>query len=129
MRIICVDDHPLHLIDLKETIKDFVPEADVVTFRKPREAQEDAAQNGCDVLICEISLADGDGILLAEALQAANPQLNIIFTTVCDARERADEVLRLRPSGYLKKPYTQSQLQQELRMLRYPVWDKPLCAT
>ena len=121
MKIVCVDDQPLHLLDLKNTVQELLPDAEVTTFRKPAEAQKFVAENGCDVLICEIDMAGGDGIMLAEKMQAANPKLNIIFVTVCDERERAGEVLRFRPSGYLTKPYTQSQLMQELQMLRHPV--------
>jgi DNA-binding NarL/FixJ family response regulator len=45
--------------------------------------------------------------------------VNIIFLTVCDEREHAREVLRIKPSGYLVKPASQEQLEMEMKNLRY----------
>ena len=121
MKILCVDDHPVHLQSLAQSVMSVRPEAEIFTFNSARKAQSFAVKNGCDVLLCEIDLVGGDGILLAENLQELNPRLNIIFVTVCGEHERAKEVLRLHPSGYLTKPFTQQQLSQELMQLRHPI--------
>ena len=56
---------------------------------------------------------------LAKHVKNINPKVNIIFLTVCDEREHAREVLRIKPSGYLVKPAKKEQLEFELKNLRY----------
>jgi YesN/AraC family two-component response regulator len=75
--------------------------------------------NGCDVLISEIELRGADGLTLARDVKTLNPEVNIIFLTVCDEREYAREVFDIRPSGYLTKPAGREQLEFELKNLRY----------
>ena len=74
---------------------------------------------GCDILVCEIELSGVDGLTLAKSIKMLNPKVNIIFHTVCDEKEHAREVLKIKPSGYLVKPANNEQLELELNNLRY----------
>lgn len=121
MTILCVDDHPVIVKGLKNSVKQIYPEATILTFTVAKEALSYAQSHGCDVLICEIELYNHGGITLAEQIRNINPCVNIIFVTVCSEQEHAKEVLKLRPSGYLTKPIIESQLVAELQQLRYPV--------
>ena len=121
MTILCVDDHPVIVKGLKNSVKRIYPEATILTFTVAKDALAYARSYGCDVLICEIELYNHGGITLAEQIRCVNPCVNIIFVTVCSEQEHAKEVLKLRPSGYLTKPIIESQLAAELRQLRYPV--------
>ena len=119
MTIICVDDHPIMLAGLLDSIRQLLPEADIGAFSNAEEALEFAKEKGCDVLICEIELAGVDGLTLAQKMKNLNPKVNIIFLTVCDEKEHAREVLKIKPSGYLVKPAKKEQLESELKNLRY----------
>lgn len=119
MTIVCVDDHPIMLRGLLKNIKHLLPDAVIKTFRHADEAIGFAAENGCDVLISEIELCGVDGLTLAKRIKDFNPKVNIIFLTVCDEREHAREVMRIKPSGYLVKPAREEQLEAELKNLRY----------
>ena len=121
MTILCVDDHPVIVKGLKNSVKQICPDATIVAFTVAKDALTYAQSNGCDVLLCEIELYNHGGIALAEQIRGINPSVNIIFVTVCSEQEHAQEVLKLRPSGYLTKPITESQLVAELQQLRYPV--------
>jgi DNA-binding NarL/FixJ family response regulator len=121
MTILCVDDHPVIVKGLKNSVKQIYPEATILTFTVAKDALSYAQSHGCDVLICEIELYNHGGITLAEQIRNINPCVNIIFVTVCSEQEHAKEVLKLRPSGYLTKPIIESQLVAELQQLRYPV--------
>lgn len=121
MTILCVDDHPVIVKGLKNSVKRIYPDATILAFTVAKEALSYAQSCGCDVLLCEIELYNHGGITLAEQIRRINPCVNIIFVTVCSAQEHAKEVLQLRPSGYLTKPITESQLVAELQQLRYPV--------
>ena len=119
MKIVCVDDHPIILRGLSQSIRQLLPDASISTFGRAEDAFGFAKENGCDVLISEIELVGVNGITLAKKMKKLNPKLNIIFLTVCDEREYAKEVFEIRPSGYLVKPANQEQLEIELNNLRY----------
>lgn len=44
-----------------------------------------------------------------------------LFTTVHPERECAKDVLQLRASGYIRKPFSSQELKKEFENLRYPV--------
>ena len=121
MTIVCVDDHPILLKGLKHNVHQIMPEASIHTFESADKALDFVKDGGCDVLITEIEMQAMSGLTLARKTQTLNPEVNIIFLTVCDASEYAREVLEIRPSGYLLKPADETRLAFELRNLRYRV--------
>lgn len=121
MQIICVDDHPVLLEGLVNTVKRIVKNANVQGFTKAEEAFAFAKQNGCDILFCEIQLYADGGMTLAEKIRKQFPRANIIFTTVCSECEYAKEVIDVRLSGYITKPVTKARVLEELHNLRYPI--------
>ena len=121
MTILCVDDHPVIVNGLKNTVAQLCPNATILAFTAAKDALAYAQAHGCDVLLCEIELYNHGGITLAEQIREINPRVNIIFVTVCSEQEYAKEIFNLRPSGYLTKPVTESLLAAELQQLRYPV--------
>ena len=119
MTIVCVDDYSIALNGLTRSIRCILPDARIFTFMSVDDALDFVKDNGCDVLITEIEMGGIGGLLLAKSVQQVNPKVNIIFLTVCDAKEHAREVFNIRPSGYLVKPATKEQLEYELNNLRY----------
>ena len=91
------------------------------TFLAEASALEYVETFGCDVLLCEINPPRLEGLFLAEKIKNINPRVNIIFVTVCSENEHAKAVMRLKPSGYLTKEATSTQILEELQNLRYPV--------
>ena len=119
MTIVCVDDHSVILKGIKQSVEQILPNARIAAFTNADDALGFAQEKGCDVLISEIELCGVDGLTLAKRVKHVNPRVNIIFLTVCDEREHAKEVFRIRPSGYLLKPAKKEQLELELNNLRY----------
>jgi YesN/AraC family two-component response regulator len=119
MTIVCVDDHSVMLKGTKRSVEQILPDASIVAFTNAGEALAFVKENGCDVLISEIELCGVDGITLAKRVKKLNSNVNIIFLTVCDEKEHAKEVLKIKPSGYLLKPAKREQLETELNNLRY----------
>lgn len=119
MTIVCVDDHPIMLKGLSKNIRQLLPDAVIGAFANAEDAVEFVREQGCDVLISEIELSGVDGLTLAQRVKNLNAQVNIIFLTVCDEKEYAKEVMRIKPSGYLVKPAKIEQLEAELKNLRY----------
>ena len=119
MTIVCVDDHSVMLKGTKRSVEQILPDASIVAFTNADEALAFVKENGCDVLISEIELCGVDGITLAKSVKKLNSKVNIIFLTVCDEKDYAKEVFRIKPSGYLLKPAKKEQLEAELKSLRY----------
>ena len=119
MTVICVDDHPIMLSGLLKNVRQLLPDASVGAFGSADEALGFTEENGCDILISEIELCGTDGLTLAKKIKKINSKVNIIFFTVCDEKEHAKEVLKIKPSGYLVKPAKKEQLEAELKNLRY----------
>jgi YesN/AraC family two-component response regulator len=121
MIVVCVDDHSVILKGTKRSVKQILPNASIASFTNADEALDFVKENGCDILICEIELCGLNGLALARSVKNLNPQVNIIFLTVCDEKEYAKEVFGIKPSGYLLKPAKKEQLAAELNHLRYAV--------
>ena len=82
MTIVCVDDHPVTLKGLAQSVRCIRPEANTYAFENADDAISFVIENGCDVLISEIELAGVDGLTLAKKIKNLNPTVNIIFLTV-----------------------------------------------
>ena len=119
--MICVDESRLALAGLRRRTQRIVPDARVYACRSPDKAVELAEEYGCDVLITGIDMGEygREGISLAEKVKQRNPRVNIIFVTVCDEQDCAKDFVRLRASGYIRKPYEAQELAEEFANLRY----------
>jgi two-component SAPR family response regulator len=104
---------------LLKNVRQLLPDASIVAFANADGALGFVKENGCDILISEIELCGTDGLTLAKKIQKINSKVNIIFFTVCDEKEHAKEVFKIKPSGYLVKPAKKEQLELELSGLRY----------
>ena len=122
MTVLCVDTNLIALYSLKGKVKKIMPEATVLICRKTSEAILLARKRGCDVLISEIDFGGSkeEGIRIAEEIKEFNPQVNIIFVTAGSARDYAQQLVKLKYSGYLTKPFDIEELREELGNLRYP---------
>ena len=129
MRILCVENSPLGLLHLKHNTRRIAPGATIRGCRDPEKAVALARKEGCDVLLTEIELNNSKwaGIFLARRIKSINPRVNIIFVTVLSERECAEEVLRLRVSGFVTKPYQLKTLAEEFANLRYPIAADAAC--
>ncbi len=123
LNVLCVDDSRLTLLSLRRKIGCIVPEARVTACRNARQAVDSARKNGCDVLLTELDIGGSEtgGLELARRIREINPNVNIIFVTVASEWEHAKDVLQVRPSGYVRKPFNQEELAGEFANLRYAV--------
>ena len=122
MRILCLDDEPLALKMLEAAVREAKSDAEVTAFRKQADLLEEAKQNGCDVAFLDIHMRGMNGVELAKKLKEVNPTMNIIFVT--GFSEYAGEAMKLHASGYIMKPVTAEEVEQELSDLRFPIEPK-----
>ncbi len=122
MRILLVDDEPFALKELKKTVADLRPNAELFSFEYSDEALAFAKkESGIDVAILDVNMPNMDGIELAKELKNIYPLINVIF---CTAYEKYTmDAIRLHVSGYVNKPYKAEDIERELDDLLHPVDD------
>lgn len=118
MRVLCVDDEEMLLEELERTVREVMPDADMISFADDAEALEFAQNNAVDIAFLDISMKTVSGIALAEKLQAGNSRTNIIFCT--GYSDYALDALDINCSGYIMKPVTREKVKKAVRSLRYP---------
>lgn len=119
MKIIAVDDEKIALQGLLSSIQKAAPDAQVYGFRFASEAITHMKDTPCDIAFLDIEMRGTDGVTAAKALQAVNPDINIIFATGFGSYR--DAAFDLHASGYLIKPITAESVKRELDNLRRPV--------
>ena len=121
MLVLCVDRSPIGLLELKSRVKAVRPDDAIFAYRDPEKALLHAKEEGCDVLVTEIDLggSEREGLDFARRMQAINPAVNIIFVTTYSESDYARDVIQMRASGFVRKPYRQQQLAEEFANLRY----------
>jgi len=118
MNIIAVDDESDALWCIEEAIRKAVPGCDLKTFTNPKDALEHAKWHFVTVAFLDIEMRGMTGLDLALRLKELNPKTNIIFVT--GYSDYTGNALRLRASGYIMKPASVGQIQDEIENLRYP---------
>ena len=119
MKIIHVDTNKFALNEMQKDLPQIVPNAELHSFVGVKPALEFAQAHGCDVLMTELELwtEKRGGVRLAKAIEKLNPQVKIIFVTVCDEYEIACVLSKLCVSGLIRKPWKPEKLATMLRSL------------
>ncbi len=115
MKFIVVDDEPLVLQDLEDTLKNVRPESEVFGFTSARDALSFAEKQPLDVAFLDIELGYTNGIVLAKQLKELQPELHIIFVTSYE--KYAVDAFAIHATGYLLKPAEPEALQRELTFI------------
>ncbi len=107
MKIMLVEDNEAIIMGLEYLL---VQEGyDILTARRASEAEKILSAEGCDLILLDICLPDGDGFALCKKIRK-NSQTPIIFLT---AREEENDVVRGLDMGaddYVIKPFRNREL-------------------
>ena len=120
-QVICADSSFLDRRTSKSAVERCLPGAEVHCFGDVKEAFSYITDKGCDVLLTDIEFdrRDCKGIELAQKVRSMNSKADIIFVTEVPEWHYISEILPMRVSGYVRKPYQKEQLSRELSNLRY----------
>lgn len=119
MNFIAVDDERLALENLISKLKKAQPQAEIRGFMHPQKALMEIKNGFCpDVAFLDIEMYGMSGIELALCFKQAYPKVNLVFVT--GFPEYMPEAFKLHASGYITKPVSVEQIQEELENLRYP---------
>src|SRR5579862_1485776 len=114
-RVLIVDDHPIVRQGLRrmiETEADLVVCGEVQTEREARAAIRALVP---DVVIVDISLAQGDGLELVRDVHAQRPELPMLVLSMHDELIYGERLLAAGASGYIMKQAASDQLLIALR--------------
>lgn len=116
-RVLIVDDHPIVRQGLRRMIE---PEPDLVVcgeVQTEREARAAIRALSPDVVIVDISLAQGDGLELVRDVHAQRPDLPMLVLSMHDELIYAERLLAAGASGYIMKHAASDQLLIALRQV------------
>jgi DNA-binding NarL/FixJ family response regulator len=116
-RVLIVDDHPIVRQGLRRMIE---PEPDLVVcgeVQTEREARTAIRALAPDVVIVDISLAQGDGLELVRDVHAQRPDLPMLVLSMHDELIYAERLLAAGASGYIMKQAASDQLLVALRQV------------
>ena len=112
LKVLCVDDEkPMlqYLVSLCEQTADV---DEIHGFDRAQKALGWLQDHSCDLALLDISLPDMNGITLAKRIQELCPETDIVFVT--GYPQYAVDSWTVHPKGYLLKPVTKKDLQEEL---------------
>ena len=112
MIAIAVDDEQLMLHALVRAISASPDVKEVVKFSSPEKALNFVEENPIDVAFLDINMRGMGGIALAEKIIKLRPNSKIVFCTGYE--EYAIPAFKLHASGYLMKPISAEDVQNEI---------------
>lgn len=112
MKVICVDDEPMVLEELKKLLNQQPDVEEAVGFSVPEEALDWLGSNQPDAAFLDISIGRMNGLELARRIRELYHDCAIVFIT--GYSEYAVEAFSLRADGYLLKPATAEEVRCEL---------------
>lgn len=121
MRILIIDDDKASLNRLYEILLRTSPKSEIIPFLSVNEFEEYPIKNGFDIAFIEAVIGKESGIDFAFRLKAVSPLCNIIFVT--SHEELAAGFFSVRPSGFVRKPFSEDDIITELCDLRHPVYN------
>ena len=114
-RVLVVDDHPIVRHGLRQMI-DAEPDLTVCgEAQSDREARAAIRELDPDVMIVDVSLAQGDGMDLVREVHAQRPDLPMLVLSMHDEKIYAERLLAAGAGGYIMKEAAFDQLLVALR--------------
>lgn len=116
MIAIAVDDEPLMLGALVKAISTSSDIHSVNKFSDCEEALQWAKENTADIAFLDINMRGMGGLVLAQKIREFCPDCRIIFCTGYE--EYAVSAFKLHASGYLMKPISAADVQEEINNIK-----------
>lgn len=125
MRAIAVDDEPLMLYALSKAIKASPDITSVAEFTSCGETLKWLENNPVEVAFLDIEMRGMGGLALAQKIMEIYPDCKIVFCTGYE--QYAVSAIKLRVSGYLMKPVSAKDVQEEIDHIKgVKAKEKPL---
>jgi DNA-binding NtrC family response regulator len=114
-RILIIDDEEDMLEGLRRLFNQHLPEAEVITASRPRQALRLVRQLPVDLVLLDIRMPEVNGFELLEALRKEDPWNTVIMITAFGSIEVAVEAMRLGAYDFITKPFNTESLVRAVR--------------
>lgn len=114
MKILVVEDDPLIVRTLGELLE--AEGYEVVTTARQDEATTLLTQSSFDLLLLDITLAQGNGFAVCAAARQAHPGMPVIFLTASDDEYSTVAGLDMGAADYIAKPFRARELLSRIRV-------------
>jgi len=68
-----------------------------------------------DIVTLDILMSGMDGLSALEAIMKESPEAKVIMVTALGQEEKQEEAFKLGASGYIRKPFKQTEIVDEIR--------------
>ncbi len=115
-RILIADDHPAIRIFLKQIINNTIGAADSVIDETSSlaELNELIREHPYDMAILDIHLEDGTTLTELAAIQLQQPQLKVLFFSVCPEDVYAQRIIQMGAQGFINKRATEAEITEAI---------------
>ncbi len=106
MKLLIVDDHPLILMALQQSVGDLLPECTVKTAQSLNAALEQLQQHTFDLLILDLFLGpevNSNPFDNLQKIRQTHPDLNVVLISGADVAEHAQQAIALGAKGFIPK--------------------------
>lgn len=114
-RILIVDDEEDMLEGLRRLFNQHLPDLEVTTASRARQALRLVRQVPVDTVLLDIRMPEVDGFELLEALRKEDPWITVIMMTAFGSIEIAVEAMRLGAYDFITKPFAKEPLLRAVR--------------
>src|SRR3546814_5807848 len=115
LRIVLVDDHPIVRSGFRQLLE-LEPGWQVIAeVGSARELAAWMLHSTCDVLVLDLSLPDGDGLVMLRHLLAQRPDLAIVVLTMHDGALYVQDALAAGARGFVTKSSAPDELVDAIR--------------
>lgn len=115
--VILVDDEEIILKGGMSILEEVLPNASVIGFTNPKEAEEYARVKRISLAFLDIEMGRISGLDLCRELLRINPRMNVVFLT--GYRDYAFDAWDSGACGFLMKPMTAEAVRTQLERLRH----------
>ncbi|MFF2090853.1 response regulator [Paenibacillus sp. NPDC058174] len=115
LSILLIDDEPLTTLALRKILENHFPAIEILgEATNGKQAWELIQVKVPDIIISDIRMPHLDGLELLNKVREANLPSKVVLLTAYGEFEYAQKALKLQASGYLLKPYIQSEVIKEI---------------
>ncbi len=115
LRILIADDHPLFRKGMR-TLLDSMPETEVVgEATTGKEAVDQSLALLPDVVLMDLQMPEGGGLVAIRALTTANPEMHILVVTLFEDDESVFAALKAGARGYVLKDAEEDEMMRAIQ--------------
>jgi two-component system uhpT operon response regulator UhpA len=117
LRIALVDDHPIVRAGFRQLLEMEPGWTVTAELGSAREVAAWMLSGGCDVLVMDLSLPDGDGLVLIRHVLAQRPGLAIVVLSMHDGALYVQDAMSAGARGYVTKRAAPDELVDAIRAI------------